>query len=65
MTSYLCENEAEHLQNCDFHLAQIPDFWNEISREPFGALWSVRAHLFAFFALFDLSLTYFLSGVAL
>ena len=26
MTSYLCENEAEKLQNGDFHLAQIPDF---------------------------------------
>ena len=26
MTSYLCENEAENLQNGDFHLAQIPDF---------------------------------------
>ena len=26
MTSYLCENEAENLQNSDVHLAQIPDF---------------------------------------
>ena len=26
VTSYLCENEAENLQNGDFHLAQIPDF---------------------------------------
>ena len=26
MTSYLCENEAENLQNGDFILAQIPDF---------------------------------------
>ena len=26
MTSYLCENEAENLQNRDVHLAQIPDF---------------------------------------
>ena len=26
VTSYLCENEAENLQNDDFHLAQIPDF---------------------------------------
>ena len=26
MASYLCENEAENLQNGDVHLAQIPDF---------------------------------------
>ena len=26
MTSYLRENEAENLQNGDYHLAQIPDF---------------------------------------
>ena len=26
VTSYLFENEAENLQNGDFHLAQIPDF---------------------------------------
>ena len=39
--------------------------WNKISQEPFGALRSVRAHFFAFFPLFHLSLTYFLSGVAL
>ena len=26
VTSYLCENEAENLQNGDFHLAQISDF---------------------------------------
>ena len=26
VTSYLCENEAENLQNGDFHLAQIPGF---------------------------------------
>ena len=38
---------------------------NEISREPFGALRSASAHFFAFFALFHLSLTYFLSGVVL
>ena len=24
--SYLCQNEAENLQNGDFHFAQIPDF---------------------------------------
>ena len=37
MTTYLSENEAENLQNGDVHLAHIPG----ISREPFGALWSV------------------------
>ena len=26
MTSYLCENEADNLQDGDAHLAQIPDF---------------------------------------
>ena len=26
VTSYLCENEAENLQNGYFHLAKIPDF---------------------------------------
>ena len=26
MMSYLCENEAENLQNGDVNLAQIPDF---------------------------------------
>ena len=26
VTSYLCENEVEKLQNGDFHLAQIPDY---------------------------------------
>ena len=26
MTSYSSENEAENLQNGDFHLTQIPDF---------------------------------------
>ena len=26
MKSYFSENEAENLQNGDFHLAQIPDF---------------------------------------
>ena len=26
VTSYLWENEAQNLQNGDFHLAQIPDF---------------------------------------
>ena len=26
VTSYLCENEAENLQNGDFHLAQISEF---------------------------------------
>ena len=26
VTSYLCENETENLQNGDFHLAQISDF---------------------------------------
>ena len=26
VTSYLCENEAENLQNGDVHIAQIPDF---------------------------------------
>ena len=26
MTSYFIENEAENLQNGDFHLAQIADF---------------------------------------
>ena len=26
VTSYLCENEAQNLQNGNFHLAQIPDF---------------------------------------
>ena len=26
VTSHLCENEAENLQNGDFHLAQVPDF---------------------------------------
>ena len=26
MTSHLCENEAENLQNGDVHPAQIPDF---------------------------------------
>ena len=26
MTSYLCENETENLQNGDVHLAQILDF---------------------------------------
>ena len=26
VTSYLCENETEDLQNGDVHLAQIPDF---------------------------------------
>ena len=49
MTSYLCENEVENLQNGDFHLAQIPDL-NEISREPFGALKSVRANFFFHFS---------------
>ena len=26
MTSYLCENEAENLQNGDVHVTQIPEF---------------------------------------
>ena len=51
MTSYLCENEAQNFQNGNFHLSQMPDFWNEISLEPFGALKSVRAPFFAFFPL--------------
>ena len=33
--------------------------WNGISREPFGALRSVMARLFAFFTLFHMSLTFF------
>ena len=55
MTSYLSENEAENLQNGDVHLAKIPDF--EIGY--LGALRLVRAHYFAFFTLFHLSLTFF------
>ena len=63
MTSYLCENEAENLQNGYVHLTQIPDFWDGISREPFGALRSVTAHFFLIFTLFYLSLTCFSTGV--
>ena len=55
MTSYLSENEAKSLQNGDVHVAQIPDFEMGMSREPFGALRSVMAHVFAFFTLFHLS----------
>ena len=65
MTSYLCENEAENLQNGDSHLAQIPDFGMRYLENPCDALRSVRAHFFAFSSLFHLSSTYFLSGVAL
>ena len=38
MTSYLCENEAENVQNGDVHFAQIHDFRMDfrISREPLG-----------------------------
>ena len=39
--------------------------WNGISREPFGALRSVRAGFFAFFTLFHLSLTFFSTGGSL
>ena len=64
MTSYFSENEAENLQNGDFLFGQIPDFVLRYL-ENHGALRSVRAHFFALFALFHLSSTYFLSGVAL
>ena len=50
MTSYLSENDTKNLQNGDVHLAQIPDFENGISREPFGALTSVMAHFFFHFS---------------
>ena len=48
MTSYLSENKATNLQNGDVHFAQIPDFENGISREPFGTLRSVKAHILHF-----------------
>ena len=65
MTSFSSENEARNLQNGDVHLAQIPDFKIVISREPFGALRSVMARCFAFFALFHFSVTYLFTGLAL
>ena len=65
MTSYISKNEANNLQNGDIHFAQIPGHWNGISREPVGALRSVTANFFSLFALFQLSLTYFLSGMVL
>ena len=52
MTSYLCENDAQNFQNGNFHLSQIPDFLNEISLEPFGALKSVRAPFSCIFSAF-------------
>ena len=64
MTSYLIESEAENLQNGDIHLAQIADFEMEYL-EPFGALRSVMARFFAFFTLFHLSVTFFLTRGAL
>ena len=58
VTSYLSENEAKNLQNGDVHIAQIPDLkWN-ISR----IIWRIEVGdglFFAFFTLFDLSLTFF------
>ena len=59
MTSHLSENEAEHLQNGDVHLAQIPDFEMGNLENHFGPLRSVMARSFAFFKLFHLSLTFF------
>ena len=53
MTSYLNENDAKNLQNGDVHLSQIPDFKTGYL-EPFDALRSVTAHVFAFFTLFHL-----------
>ena len=51
MTSYLCEAEAENLQNGDVHLAQISVFgMGYRSREPFSALRSVMAHFFFHFS---------------
>ena len=59
LTTYLCKNEVEILQNGDIHLAQIPDFemgylenhWHtEVSGGSF----------FAFFTFFHLSPSYFL-----
>ena len=64
MTSYLSENEAQTLQNGDVYLAQISNFEMGISR----TTWRIEVSegfSFSFFALFHLSLTYFLSGVAL
>ena len=65
MTSYLSENEAKNRQNDGIYLAQIPDFEMEYLEEPFGALRTVMACFFAFFTLFYLSLTVFLTGGSL
>ena len=44
-----------------WRLSSCSNSWlcNEISRQPFGALRSVRAHFFAFLPLFHLRVTYF------
>ena len=58
MTSYLSENEAKNLQNGDVHIAQIPDFEMEYL-ETILRLEVGDSSLFAFFTLFDVSLTFF------
>ena len=45
MTSYLCENEAENLQNGDFHLAQIPDFEITLAERASNLTFSKCLHL--------------------
>ena len=65
MTSYLRENEAENLQNGDVHLAQNPDFWDGISREPFGTLTSVMARFFHIFHALSVELNLFFDRVSL
>ena len=66
MTSYLSEKKAENLQNSDVHLVQIPDFEIEYLENHLGALRSVTvARCVAFFTLFNLSSTFFLTGGSL
>ena len=63
MTSYLNENEAtcKNLQNGSL----IADFGMEYVKNHFGALKSVMTHVFAFFTLFHLGLTFFSPSVSL
>ena len=48
MASYLCENEAENLQNGDFHLARIPDFGMRYLQNH----WRIEVSEVSFFCIF-------------
>ena len=63
---FISENEAKDIKNGYLHLAQIPDFgmgYLENCSAHWGQWWLVLFLLF--FPLFHLSLTYFVTGLAL